>query len=280
MKITSASEDRHAGIWNTSKALIKSDDSTEPLISVGDEYFQIEWMQLYRMVYATSGSTRQAIEMGTSGELTSAPIYVRHCLFLRESGGSGSGETSALRLSDSDPAYYINNNIFIGFNSSGGNDKAIQIPYSAGPSIFNNTFIDCTLGIRGDQNASVKNNVFQDCATDVTELDADSTNDYNLTDLTDVASGFSAQNNVFESTLTFVNAAGKDYHLASTDTDAIDAGVDLGTTGGVNIDIDNRDRDALNDTWDIGADEYVAAGGTETYSGRGIGRGISRGVFR
>jgi len=57
-------------------------------------------------------------------------------------------------------------------------------------------------------------------------------------------------------TATFVNADSDDYHLDSTDTAAIDAGVDLSTTG--NIDIDNRDRNAEADTWDIGADEYVS----------------------
>lgn len=51
----------------------------------------------------------------------------------------------------------------------------------------------------------------------------------------------------------------EDLHL-KTGADAIDEGLDLGTTPtGVEIDIDGRDRDAEGDTWDIGADEYVAA---------------------
>lgn len=61
----------------------------------------------------------------------------------------------------------------------------------------------------------------------------------------------------------FVSTVGgfEDLHLKAG-ADAIDAGTDLGTTPtGVNIDIDGRDRDAQGDTWDIGAHEYVAAGG-------------------
>jgi hypothetical protein len=61
----------------------------------------------------------------------------------------------------------------------------------------------------------------------------------------------------------FVSTVGgsEDLHLKAG-ADAIDAGTDLGTTPtGVNFDIDNRDRDALGDTWDIGADEYVAIAG-------------------
>jgi hypothetical protein len=46
----------------------------------------------------------------------------------------------------------------------------------------------------------------------------------------------------------------EDLHL-KTGSDALRAGVDLGTTNGVNIDIDGRDRDSNNDTWDIGADQ-------------------------
>jgi hypothetical protein len=46
----------------------------------------------------------------------------------------------------------------------------------------------------------------------------------------------------------------EDLHL-KTGSDALRVGVDLGTTNGVNIDIDGRDRDSNNDTWDIGADQ-------------------------
>lgn len=42
-------------------------------------------------------------------------------------------------------------------------------------------------------------------------------------------------------------------------------GTDKGTSpGGVEIDIDGRDRDAEGDTWCVGADQYVAAGGAIT----------------
>lgn len=67
----------------------------------------------------------------------------------------------------------------------------------------------------------------------------------------------------------FVSTTGgsEDLHL-KTGADAIDAATDLGTTPtGVEIDIDGRDRDAEGDTWDIGADEFVVAGGFKPPSG-------------
>lgn len=58
--------------------------------------------------------------------------------------------------------------------------------------------------------------------------------------------------------VTFVNetAGSENLHLGSTDTVAIDKGTDLGN-GAWDTDIDGRDRDTEDDTWDIGADEYV-----------------------
>lgn len=49
---------------------------------------------------------------------------------------------------------------------------------------------------------------------------------------------------------------------------AIDKGSDLGD-GAWDTDIDNRDRHTEGDTWDVGADEYVAAaaGVIKTYNG-------------
>ena len=49
---------------------------------------------------------------------------------------------------------------------------------------------------------------------------------------------------------------GFDLHI-DEDSDCVDAGADLGTTGGVQTDINGRDRDASGDVWDIGAHEFA-----------------------
>lgn len=54
----------------------------------------------------------------------------------------------------------------------------------------------------------------------------------------------------------------EDLHLKSG-ADCIGNGVDLGTSpSGVELDIDSYDRDAAAVTWDIGADQFVAVGGS------------------
>ena len=50
----------------------------------------------------------------------------------------------------------------------------------------------------------------------------------------------------------------EDLHISQSSV-CIGAGVDLGTTNGVEIDINGRDRDATGDTWDIGAHEFTVA---------------------
>jgi len=63
--------------------------------------------------------------------------------------------------------------------------------------------------------------------------------------------------NLFVST----TAGSEDLHL-KTGADAIDAGTDLGTTPvNVEVDIDGYDRDGGGVTWDVGAHEFIAAGG-------------------
>lgn len=49
-------------------------------------------------------------------------------------------------------------------------------------------------------------------------------------------------------------AGSEDLHL-DTGSVCLEAGADLGTTNGVNVDIDGLDRDATGVTWDIGADQ-------------------------
>ena len=62
-----------------------------------------------------------------------------------------------------------------------------------------------------------------------------------------------------ETKISFVSTTNniEDLHITS-DSHCVDAGVDLGTTNGVEIDINGRNRDSSGDTWDIGAHELVA----------------------
>lgn len=66
--------------------------------------------------------------------------------------------------------------------------------------------------------------------------------------------------NITSASVTFANSAGNDFHLASTDTDVIDDGTDLSADATYPFD-DDIDKTTRTGSWDIGFDEYVAAGG-------------------
>jgi hypothetical protein len=67
------------------------------------------------------------------------------------------------------------------------------------------------------------------------------------------AGGTNARTN---QTFSFVDAANDDFHLLSTDTGAKDHGL---TDPGSGLFSDDIDGQARSGTWDIGADEFVAA---------------------
>ena len=210
---------------------------------------------------------------------------VRNCVMHNLTLQGGGFAAYAIHLTTSnDPARdnetnAILNNIIYGVTStSGSGGDAGGIYADAGKSanpiyVYNNTVHNITprttayfaRGINVTEHAIVKNNIVTDvtgsstanCFTAIGSFN--SSNDYNLsTDTTAPGS-----NSITSVTLNNVYASSSgtiDLHLKAG-SPAVDTGVDLGSTPtNVNIDIDGRDRDALGDTWDIGADEFVLNG--------------------
>ena len=91
-------------------------------------------------------------------------------------------------------------------------------------------------------------------------LGVNSTSDYNLSsdDTADDRGSNSLINKTSSNQFVSTASGSEDLHLKSG-SEAIGAGVDLGTTpDGVNIDIDGFDRNSAGGNWDIGADQFVA----------------------
>ena len=92
------------------------------------------------------------------------------------------------------------------------------------------------------------------------------------------ADDFGGTGNRASQTFTFVNDTGTytgDYHLASNDAGARDYGTSL--AGTFTTDIDGQTRTG---TWDIGADEYVAAGGASIPRSNPFSRPFSQSLGR
>ena len=75
----------------------------------------------------------------------------------------------------------------------------------------------------------------------------------------DTADDNGGTGNRVNQTFTFTGYASDNFHLASNDGGARDYGNDYNSSMGTSTDADGETRDG---TWDIGADEYVASGGT------------------
>lgn len=139
------------------------------------------------------------------------------------------------------------------FYKTGGAGTGGGFNLRAGGYSYNNTvhgFLGGTGVISGTGGGVYKNTISYNNQTDFS-AGAINTSTNNLS-----KDGTAPPYNVYYTTKTisFVNAAAGDFHLAATDTDAIDNGADLSSI--FTTDIDGVTRTG---TWDIGADEYVSA---------------------
>lgn len=137
-------------------------------------------------------------------------------------------------------------------NNSTGNAYCYMFPDSANKTVQNSVGTDAG----GTTTGTIQD--FQQASPSTATVDHNAASDTS-------ASGTGSLDEVTTADQ-YVSTTGgsEDFHL-KTGADCIDAGTDLGTTpSGVELDIDGRDRDASGDTWDIGADEFVAAGGAAT----------------
>lgn len=123
-----------------------------------------------------------------------------------------------------------------------------------GAFVYNNTAQNCAAGFStGFQDSIAKNNIAYSCSAGYSGTWGTGTS-YNLSGPS--TSDAPGTNGLNATTVTFVDAANDDFHLASGDTGAKDAGTDLSADGNYafSIDIDGQTRSG---TWDRGADEFV-----------------------
>ena len=185
-----------------------------------------------------SGPARDVVE-------NNATIFFDRCV-IDNSGAGGIDDSSGVR--DSSTSSILNNCVVL--NSSG---STLGTGLRDGCDCYNCVILNQQRATRS--HGIVKNTIFQDNGTDLYSFSGTSAN--NLTD----NSSLSVSNNVTSSTLTFADKTNKDYHLASGDTDAMDAGVGPSTDANVpSADIDGDTRSGT--TCDIGLDEYVVAAGS------------------
>ena len=292
VKITVNSDDRHDGTAD-SGVVLKPTSGTGSggiVFRIAIDDFTVEWLDI-DMSQLDSTDSRGCIALNSGAGNATIRNMLMHDVNHTANTSGVAGITSGLSLTTSTNWYFLNNIIYnLEKSSSNASASAIGIrSFKGNLYIYNNTIYNITshggskdaIGMRfGDEThiqANIKNNIVADLnegdiaaaywmdenpnsnrvLNSATNL-SDNTTDtkYNAEDFDVNKNDSTALTGKTLAEIDFVSDSGGtiDLHL-DTSSVCLEAGTDLGTTGGVNIDIDGVDRDATGVTWDIGADQ-------------------------
>ena len=240
--IKAAPASRAGTVWSNTK--YRLEPATSFCIAIGDNYVEISGLQLTVTAGAYPAFVR-ALQVGAK---------IHHNLFV----GSGAADSYAIEMhTQTDPTPSVYRNLFYDLDDGSTDCGGIYMVGSLGYArIFNNTFYNVAKAISPANTTSaslqVRNNhAFGNRGVEYT-IAAGITSSNNLSEdgSADDAGGTGHLINV--TTTEFVNAAAKDFHLASTSS-AINNGANLGSPYDVDF-----DGVTVSGAWDIGAFEYVA----------------------
>jgi hypothetical protein len=146
------------------------------------------------------------------------------------------------------------NNIIFGFGySSDRGNGAIALSLDGEGDVYNNTIVNCDVGLYVNVNYTVKNCIFSNCKTDAILFDFLSDSYCSTTNNNTKGLTPSVTSNRFSQTFSFRNITNSDYHLKGIDTGALGYGVTNPGNSLFNDDVDGVTRSI---PWDIGADQY------------------------
>lgn len=275
VKIQAASGHRHAGVFDTSKAMFKLPAANTAPWLLATNFLYLDGLQIDH-----SGITGSASSLTIQGQTSATnKIQITGCIFTG-TGSGGSALFNTIKVYEGASGYaklYLGSNIFQDIqNTSYPNSTGVacvRLEYGQ-VYAYGNTFANCSSGFSGG-NATyqflLKNNLvagkqFSAGRTDYQigagGLATGSTNNLS-SDAT--ATGANAQIN---KTVAFVSAT--DYHLAGSDTSALGLGVNLSADGTFPVTTD-IDATTISTPYSIGADSASAVVNTLTVTGPATG---------
>ena len=240
---------RHWGKWDEGRwNLSYTATNYMPSLYNEDRYVRIDGLQVS---ITTNGQATYGAIYSNWIESSPFEVQISNNIVRGVVSGGGSFSQGGVYMASAS-VYKVWNNIVYDFDDNYG----IRIPGSSYSSVYNNTVHDCDTGYGGAVTDYFYNNIAQNC-TDGYSIGA-AISDYNISDLSGDAIGTHSKNST---TVAFVDEVNKDFHLATNDTAAKNAGTNLCADLNLffNDDIDGDQRVCSDGTWDIGADEMSEA---------------------
>ncbi len=246
-----ASGERHDGTAGSGAriTLTSNASANTPAIRIGIDNTTVEWLELDGAGYATN--------LGFDATFSANARTYRNCIVhdLDPSGSCNAIDGRELN---------VMNCIVYDIKGSSGYGIGYSGTSSGGLNLLNCTVYDVTgycFALANQSDKLAKNCIGMSGSTADFQTGTRAT--YCVaSDTSPTGTGSLTSKTATDQFVSVTNGSG-DFHLKSNSTDASNSGTDLGTTpSGVEIDIDGRNRDTEGDTWDIGAHEYVAAGGS------------------
>jgi hypothetical protein len=248
---------RHAGKWDDTKYRLEVSSGSQygtgiysAVSNVRIDGLQVKLttsaIQNFGIYFNVSGGEVQLSDNIVRGVLSSGADIDIGILFWH---GSATSAT-----------YKVWNNIIYDFVLNGaGNNLGMDVDNGTAYA-YNNTVANCAVGLNRDPTNSpvfiAKNNIFQGTVWGYSGT-FDASSDYNISNFASDAPSPSYRSGL-ATTVTFIDSANKDFHLAFTDTGAKGYGTNLSQDANLAFsqDIDGQSRTG---NWDIGADQTPGA---------------------
>ena len=255
--ITIEANSSHGGKWNAN--IYRLECTAGNIIRTPESFVNIYGIQIQ---YTTSSDTyAQAIYLNVAD--SAGVIKIGRCIIKGVLTGTAANIRGVYTYhATATFTFYVYNCMF--YDLVNGTNVVRGVSQDTAPVgyVYNNTFQNCRVGLyTGTNKLKAVNNLFKGMTGSPCSGTFLNGTDYNATDSASLGYTVTGGGNTHDrlsQTFTFVDETNDDFHLASTDAGARDYGVSDPGSGLFSDDIDGVTRTG---TWDIGADEYVAAGG-------------------
>lgn len=250
-------DDDHGGAWNTSAYRLDTTTAGD-VLKIQADFVRVVGLQI-RSTAASGVPVKIRIEsQNASNDLRFEKVIVR-------GGATGGSWEEGFWINSANVIPTIWNSIIYA-NDLDTNSKGIAFNSASDGNIYSTTVHGNYTNVSGLSGTPLLKNVLSSDNTGGSDYagasgDYDANSTYNLS--SDGTAANFGTNNLINKTVVFTSetAGSEDLHLDSTDTAALDAGLDTSGDAAPLDFTDDIDGDTRSGTWDIGADEFVAAGG-------------------